>query len=117
MTTNPHPHSSSTRHAPLPRDHLSQLIDEAIRSKKLLSFRYKGHPRIVEPHILGTLTTGRVALSCYQVRGTSSSGMLEWKNCKLDEMHELALLGERFTRPRAGYNPLDDSFATVFSQL
>lgn len=50
-----------------------QLI-EAIHQKKIVEFRYEGRTRVVEPHTVGVLTTGRPGLRAYQVGGTQSPG-------------------------------------------
>jgi hypothetical protein len=108
--------STTSRHAPLPRDATSKLIDTAIRGKRLLAFVYKGHARLVQPQIYGESSEHRM-LSSYQIAGTSSRGEPGWLNSRLDLMQGLKLLDEHFARPRPDYNPLDKSFTKVYSQL
>lgn len=74
----------------------TQLIQQAIREKRLLSFLYDGHTRIAEPHILG-LQAGRYGILGYQVRGTSSRGVLpDWRRFYIDGMARLTLLDDPF---------------------
>lgn len=32
---------------------MEKLIQQAISTKKLIEFIYNGHPRLIEPHVLG----------------------------------------------------------------
>ena len=93
-------------------------IAAAIRRRRLLSFSYGGHRRVVEPHIIGTDGKGHMALSAYQVRGGSESGTgVGWKLFHVDELHRVMLLQETFAGPRPDYNRGDKVFASVRAQL
>lgn len=50
------------------------VLEDAIRSRRVVTFHYDGLPRIVEPFLLGTTTAGRSALRAYQTAGGSRSG-------------------------------------------
>ncbi|MHA6893347.1 WYL domain-containing protein [Ralstonia pseudosolanacearum] len=89
----------------------TQIIEQAIREKRLLSFTYTQLPRIVEPHILGW-QDGRLGILGYQVRGSSSHGTLpDWRRFYLDDIRNLVLLDERFPgrRPVSGPHSSWDS--------
>jgi hypothetical protein len=74
----------------------------AIQGRRLLSFTYEGHQRVVIPAAHGTLkTTGNAVVRGYQIRGTSSSGSEpQWRLFLVDEMIGLQVLQETF-----GANP------------
>jgi predicted DNA-binding transcriptional regulator YafY len=102
----------------LRRPNSPSSIGDAIRERRRLSFSYGGHSRVVEPHIHGVDSTGRVALSGYQVRGGSQAGEpVGWKHFRLDDMRRLEVLEETFRGPRPGYNRADSTFVMVYSQL
>jgi len=68
-----------------------QLI-EAIHQKKIVEFRYEGRTRVVEPHTVGVLTTGRPGLRAYQVGGYSESGTQPpWRLYQVDKMGGLVV--------------------------
>jgi len=76
------------------------LIEQAIREKKLVQFTYSGHPRIVEPHVLG-VNGGITQFLGYQVGGSSSSGGIpEWRRFDLPKMSGLSIRPETFPGPR-----------------
>ena len=94
------------------------LIDDAIVGMRRLSFIYQGYTRVVEPHLFGIDCTGHFALSCYQVRGGSHSGLSSgWKHCRLDGIEVPHLLDERFSGPRPDYNAWDTHFVRVFCRI
>ena len=68
---------------------MENMIIAAIREKKILSFTYSGHLRIVEPHVYGIIEGARQLLG-YQIRGSSSSGAIpEWRRFKISAMQNL----------------------------
>lgn len=94
------------------------VIAAALADRQLLAFVYEGHPRAVEPHILGILGTGVRDLSAYQVAGTSRSGTaVGWKSFHLNGMSQVAPLPRHFTAPRPDYNRDDPAFRSVDARL
>lgn len=81
---------------------MENIIIAAIKEKKVLSFTYSGHPRIVEPHIYG-IHEGAHQLLVYQIRGSSSSGgaLPEWRRFKISAMKNLQVLEESFPGRRS----------------
>lgn len=78
----------------------SQVIS-AIKEKKVISFTYSGHTRIVEPHIYG-INEGARQLLGYQIRGSSSSGIIpEWRRFRISAMQNLQILDETFSGRRS----------------
>lgn len=78
----------------------SEII-AAIAAKKVLSFTYRGLPRIVEPHVYG-IHNGVAQLLGYQIRGRSSTGIVpDWRRFELREMRSLMTLDEDFAGRRS----------------
>ena len=93
-------------------------IVTAIRNRNLLTFRYAGRTRLVEPHVYGVNTKGHPALSAYQRRGGSASGERHgWKMFLVQDIEDLQLLPDRIFTPRLDYNPDDNSFSAIFARV
>ena len=79
---------------------MEQLILQAIVAKKLVEFVYSGHPRLIEPHVLG-VTGGVTQVLGYQVGGSSSSGGIpEWRRFDLPKISGLKLSSTSFAGRR-----------------
>ena len=65
------------------------IISEAIKNRNLVQFTYKGHKRIVEPHLLGKKTSGNDALSAWQVGGYESNDYPRWHPYLLEKIRDL----------------------------
>lgn len=82
-----------------------EVIRQALAERRVVQFRYHGYSRRVEPHALGRVTEGRLALLGWQVSGGSASEPPPgWRTFRLAEMESLKLLRQTFT-PRPGYRP------------
>ena len=92
------------------------IYDDAIRQRRMLEIEYKGHRRVVQPHIHGENQQGHDALSGVQVAGGSNTGELGWKSFLLDEVRR-PRLGTPFNGPASGYNPDDPAFVVIYSRL
>lgn len=78
---------------------------EAIRGQNRIRFSYDGQTREAEPHLLGRLPSGRVALHAYQVSGGSlSGGLLQWRNFEISRITNLVILKNAF-QLRSDFNP------------
>lgn len=75
--------------------HTDELIREAIRQKRLLQIEYKGRTRIVEPHDYG-ICKGSVKLLAYQVGGSSSARIPNWRWIEADQISAIELLSKKF---------------------
>ena len=74
--------------------------------------------RNVEVHVVGQLTTGREAISGYQVKGGSvGHESVGWKNLKFDDVISAVLDELRSTAPRPDYNPDDPGFPVKYRQV
>lgn len=79
---------------------LDQLLLDAIRTRRLIRFRYKGQERIAEPHDYG-IQNESVRLFCYQVGGHSSGRLPGWRMFDVSGMRECELLEKEFAGNRA----------------
>lgn len=98
---------------------MREIICEAIQNRNLLFFVYKGHERIVEPHLLGEKTeTGNIVLNAWQVSGYSESyNVPPWRNYLLDEITNLTVLNKTFSGARSGYNAVDKTMSRIICRL
>ena len=75
---------------------MEQLIQQALEGKKLIEFIYSGHPRLIEPHVLG-VNGGITQVLGYQVGGSSSSGGIpEWRRFDLPRISGLKVTSTSF---------------------
>lgn len=93
---------------------MNQTICEAINSRQVIRFNYKGGLRTVEPFCHGISTAGNEVLRGYQTSGYSESGNpVEWKLFRVAEISGLDMTSEHFSGIRQGYNPHDSAMTTV----
>lgn len=93
------------------------LIRTALRGYRRLEFRYHGHGRRVEPHALGRLKDGRLALLAWQVAGGSRSEPPPgWRTFLIAEVESLTAVGERFAS-RPDYRPEKTRFAEILAEV
>ncbi|HEX2862906.1 MAG TPA: WYL domain-containing protein [Lacunisphaera sp.] len=92
-------------------------IRAALRSKRTLRFRYHEHARRVEPHALGRMKDGRLALLGWQIAGGSQSEPPPgWRTFLLEEMKEVVLGAEKFAA-RQDYRPEKIAFAAIVAEV
>ena len=75
---------------------VNPLIWAAIEQKRLLRFRYKNRERIVEPHDYG-IHNGLIKLFGYQVGGSSSQKLPNWRWAEQDLISDIQLLDPTFS--------------------
>jgi len=78
---------------------INPLIWMAIEQKRLLRFRYKNRERIVEPHDYG-IHKCLIKLFGYQVAGSSSQKLPNWRWAEQDLISDLQLLDRTFPGSR-----------------
>ncbi len=74
---------------------LDRLMYQAIETKHLLQFTYRGHERIVEPHDYG-IQNGIVRLFSWQVGGKSSTRIPGWRMVDVEGIQDGKMLERRF---------------------
>jgi hypothetical protein len=86
----------------MPDPHLDQLLRTAIEQTRLLRLRYQNKVRIVEPHDYGE-HNGIIKLLTYQVGGSSSGPLPNWRWMEADLISDAQLLDQTFPggRPTA----------------
>jgi len=86
-----------------------EIIAQAIAGRQLVQITYGNGAdgkRLVEPHLLGTTTTGQAALQGWFVEGASKSGQGPgWRNYLLSRILSIELTNQTFSGPRPGFNP------------
>ena len=80
---------------PRPDPHLDQLLRTAIEQTRLLRLRYQNKDRIAEPHDYG-LQNGVIKLLAYQVGGSSSGPLPNWRWLETDLISDAQLLDQTF---------------------
>ena len=92
----------------------NEKICEAIQNGLKLLFDYDGYHRRVQPYVHGWDSGGEEMFKGYQVEGGSDSWTgPHWRTFKFDEISNLRLTDESFTRKRDDYNPEAPQFETV----
>ena len=81
--------------SPQARPDINPLIWTAIEQKRLLRFRYKNRERIVEPHDYG-IHNGIIKLFSYQVGGTSSEKLPNWRWAEQELISDVQILDSKF---------------------
>lgn len=89
----------------------------AIKGRQYVSFVYDGIMREVQPATLGMLSTGALALRCYQTAGGHRNSGHAWDLCKLDKISQLKVLSKTFANDPPGYKRGDKQMMRVLAQL
>ncbi len=80
---------------PSPDPNLDQLLRTAIEQTRLLRIRYRDKDRIVEPHDYGQ-HNGVIKLLTYQVGGSSTGPLPNWRWMETDQIANAELLDQTF---------------------
>lgn len=91
----------------------------AINNKKLVSFTYDGHHRVVMPAAHGShATTGSHVLRGYQVGGTGKTRAVPfWDLFLVDKMSNIEVQDEGFVENPPYFSRGDKHMATVYCEL
>lgn len=92
------------------------LIIDAIKNRRTLSFIYDGCERVVEPHAYGVTKSGD-ALRGYQIEGQSNSGQLGWHLFLVEKMQNFSGNETGFSGPRPGYKRGDSAMSRIYAEL
>ena len=96
---------------------MNQVLAQAVRDHRVVTFRYRGLARTVEPHIYGINTLGHEALSAYQIAGFSrSSDRHGWRMFLVSDIEDLVVQDKTFRRTREDYNPNDPNIPQIFAR-
>ncbi|TXK21056.1 hypothetical protein FVR03_23650 [Pontibacter qinzhouensis] len=99
----------------------SQLVDDisrAIGARLLIQFTYKSNVYLVEPHLVGKNLESENCLLAWQIsKSKSAITGTGWKCFDLNCLSDLKLLEKRFTCPRPGYDPYDNSMSRIYYRI
>jgi DNA invertase Pin-like site-specific DNA recombinase len=101
ILTDPHPGSTASNRSeekPVHSDaepNINPLLWKAIEEARLIRLRYKDRLRVVEPHDYG-IHNGTVKLFAYQVGGSSSHQLPDWRWMEADLISDIQLLNRTF---------------------
>ncbi len=84
----------------MPERSADELLRTAIEHKRLIQVLYRNRIRIVEPHDYG-IHKGSVKLLAYQVGGSSSGKLPNWRWMETKLMSDIQLLDQTFPGGRA----------------
>lgn len=95
---------------------IDTLLRQAIAGKRLISFRYRGKARVVEPHDYG-VHNGEVKLFGYQVGGVSSQKLPNWRWSLVGEMVDVQVLEQGFAGGRGAASGKHHTWERVFARV
>ncbi len=95
---------------------MNTTICDAIRVGEIIEFTYEGAIRIVEPFIYGADEKGVSFLKGYQIGGFNrvNDNSYTWDTYKVDQMSTIKFIGKKFHDKRAGYDPHDSAFKSIY---
>ena len=98
---------------------MNTTLCDAIRDGEIIEFEYDGMVRIVEPFLYGKNNHGKDCLKAYQIGGfnTSKDQSYVWDTYEVEEMGTVKFIGKKFEDLRAGYNPDDPEFDTLYCKF
>lgn len=78
---------------------MEEIVERAIRERRVVKFVYDKHPRVAEPHVYG-IKNDKHGILAYQIGGSSSSGKLDWRRFYFDKISGMEITDEGFPGPR-----------------
>ena len=77
------------------KSNVDKALRTAIKQTRLIRFFYQNKERVVEPHDYG-IQNGSVKLLSYQVGGSSSGSLPDWRCFEVDAISQIQLLDQTF---------------------
>ncbi len=98
---------------------MNTTLCDAIRDGEIIEFEYEGMVRIVEPFLYGKTKHGKECLNAYQTGGfnTSNDPSYTWDSYDVAKMGTVKFIGMKFENERAGYEPDDPDFKTIYCKF
>ena len=94
------------------------VLREALRTRSVVTFTYKGQARTVEPHALGKASDDKPALLAWQTSGGSNTEPPPgWRVFIVAEIEGLAVTTEKFEKPRADYSAKGRGLKSVEAEV
>jgi predicted DNA-binding transcriptional regulator YafY len=91
-----------------------ELICDAIKRRRVITFSYKSALRTVEPHLLGYDKKNNLALSAWQLSGGSGQS---WRSFHLSLLTNVSITDDEFPWARPDYNPNDQTMSRILCRL
>lgn len=96
----------------------ADLVREALRGRRVVTFNYKGRARTVEPHALGKANDDRPALLAWQTEGDSNTEPPPgWRVFVLAEIADLKATDKTFAGPRADYRSKGGGLKSIEAEV
>jgi predicted DNA-binding transcriptional regulator YafY len=95
---------------------INPLLWKAIEEARVIRLRYKNRERIVEPHDYGILN-GKVMLLAWQVAGSSSHRLPDWRWMEVDLISDIELLKRTFPGGRPAPSGKHHQWDKVFIRV
>jgi len=109
-------HALRTTH-PLEELTAGERLVLAILEHRVVSLRYQGRDRLVEPHLLGLHEAGEPLLVAYQTGGTSRSGAVPgWRTFITTSIDAVEITEEQFPQPRSDLNVAAHRMLEIFAR-
>ena len=93
------------------------VLEQALTTRRRVQIRYRGHDRVICPHVLGWKNNQPKVLA-YQVAGTTSHGPLpddptrRWRSMNITDIDSAAIIdGDWQTAPN--YTPATNTIDTI----
>ncbi|MCU1337440.1 MAG: hypothetical protein JWO19_3021 [Bryobacterales bacterium] len=95
---------------------IDELLQTAIENRRLIRLRYRNRERIVEPHDYG-IQNGSAKLLAYQIAGSSSGPLPNWRWMDVNLISDVQLLDRTFQGgrrvPSGKHHKWDELFIRV----
>jgi len=109
-------HALRTTH-PLEELTACERLVLAILEHRVVSLRYQGRDRLVEPHLLGLHEAGEPLLVAYQTGGTSRRGAVPgWRTFITTSIDAVQITEEQFPQPRSDLNVAAHRMLEIFAR-
>lgn len=99
-----------------PEGDIDKLIRQAIGQKRLLQFVYQGKNRVIEPHDYG-IHRGSVKLLAYQIGGSSSGRIPNWRWIEADQISDIELLSKTFPGGRSAPSGQHHQWEVLYARV
>jgi hypothetical protein len=95
----------------------SERLVRAILARQVVTFLYRGLPRMVEPHMLGLHEAGEPLLVGYQISGGSGAGELPgWRMFLTSEIDRVEVSDREFPGARPDFDPAAHAMVEIFAR-
>jgi hypothetical protein len=95
---------------------VNPLLWAAIAQKRLIRLRYKNRERIVEPHDYG-IHNGSIKLLAYQVGGSSSQKLPNWRWMEQELISDIHVLNQTFPGGRPNLSTKHHKWDKLFIRV